>query len=184
MCYTFTSHTFYTQACNLAHADMVLRSAFDTAFLGQVEDWIATKGEVFVVIRYAHQGGSKDFLFVTSYEQFRSLLDTLPPRADVIVFRDEQLPIRGIADDDLCNLALAAIPDGEWWLLICLERDRWGHFTPEGNDSHQALKSVFEEYKGKRVAVGLDPPYHRRDNPGMQSGVIPMPDGSVLGGAY
>jgi hypothetical protein len=160
---------------------MTLRSAFDPAFLEQVKEWIEARGEVLVVIRYAYAAGGKDHLFVTSYEQFQSLLRRLPSMADVIVFRQTQLPIRGIADEALLDRACAQIPDGEWWFLVCPEGDP-GH--TEGENSHEALKEILEEYQGKYVAIGLDPPFHEADNPNMQSGLIPMPDGTIKAGAY
>src|SRR5262245_19878008 len=102
---------------------MTLRSAFDPAFLDQIKEWIEASGEVFVVIRYAYAAGAKDYLFMTSYEQFQSRLRTLRSMADVIVFRQTQLPIRGIADGALLARARAEIPDGEWWFLVCPEDD-------------------------------------------------------------
>jgi hypothetical protein len=163
---------------------MTLRSAFDPSFLAQIKQWIAAKGEVFVVIRYAYMAGSKDYLFVTSYEQFEQLIKTLPPMADVIVFRETQLPIRGIADDNLLNHALAEIQDGEYWFLLCRSGDRPGDFSSEGDNSHEALRSAFKEFSGKYIAVGIDPPFHEADNSSMQSGFIPMPDGTIKTGAY
>jgi hypothetical protein len=160
---------------------MTLRSAFDPAFLEQVKEWIEASGEVFVVIRYAYAAGAKDYLFMTSYEQFQSRLGTLPSMADVIVFRQTQLPIRGVADGALLDRACADIPDGEWWFLVCPEEDA-GYYW--GDKSHETLKETFEEYRGKFVAIGLEPPYHEEDNPNMQSGLIPMPDGTIKAGVY
>ena len=163
---------------------MTLRSAFDPSFLAQVGRWIAAEGEVFVVIRYAYMAGSKDYLFVTSPEEFNRLVQSLPPMADVIVFRDTQLPIRGVADNALLNRALAEIPDGEYWFLLCRHGDQPGDFTSEGDKSHEALRDAFKAFWGKHVAAGIDPPFHEADNPGMQSGITPMPDGRVRTGAY
>jgi hypothetical protein len=163
---------------------MMLRSAFDPAFLAQVQRWLDEKGEVFVVIRYAYAAGLKDFLFVTSYGQFESVLKMLRPRADVIVFRERQLPIRGIAGNELLNRALAEIPDGQWWFLLCREGDQLDDFSYDADNSHQAMRSTIEEFSGKHIALGLEPPYGQEDNPDMQSGLIPMPDGTIRAGAY
>lgn len=163
---------------------MVLRSALDPAFLMQVREWLDERGEVFVVIRYAYAAGSKDYLFVTSYEGFEKLLKTLPPRADVIVFREPQLPIRGIADESTLKRAITEIPDGDEWFLLCMEGNSPREFLTAGDNSHLALKDVFEELKGKHIAVGIDPPWHLADSPHMQSGRIPLPDGTIAGGAF
>lgn len=163
---------------------MTPRSAFDHTFLEQVQHWIEDSNEVFVVLRYAYAAGAKDYLFVRSFAQFTALLATLPPRTDVIVFQERQLSIRGIADDSLLNEALTNIPEGIWWFLLCREGDNPGDYSSAGDDTHAALREAFQEYQGKYITLGLDPPWNEADNATMQSGLIPMPDGRVVGGAY
>jgi hypothetical protein len=163
---------------------MTLRSAFDPAFLQLVEQWITATGEVFVVVRYAYMAGSRDYLFVTAYEQFQNLISGLPPRTDVVVFRKTQLPIRGIASSTLLEVALERISDGEYWFLVCRTGDKPGDYLSEGDNSQQALITAFKDFEGKYIAVGIDPPWEKADNPDMQSGRIPLPDGTVVGGAF
>jgi hypothetical protein len=163
---------------------MTLRSAFDTLFLGTVSDWLQASGEVFVVIRYAYAAGAKDYLFIQSAQQLQALLATLPPRSDVIVFRHRQLPIRGIADNALLEQAITAIPEGTSWFLLYLGGEKPGDSSSAGDNSHQALKTAIAEHQGRCVAIGPDPPFHEADSAEMQSGLIPLPDGSLQTGPY
>lgn len=160
------------------------RSALDHTFLEQVQEWIEDSKEVFVVLRYAYLAGARDYLFIRSFQQFQVLLTTLPPRTDVIVFRERQLPIRGLASESLLEEALAGIPDGADWFLLCREGTKPGDFSSEGDNTHIALETAFREFQGKQIALGPDPPWHEADNATMQSGLIPLPDGRVVGGAY
>jgi len=163
---------------------MTLRSAFDRLFLSTISDWLEASGEVFVVIRYAYGAGAKDYLFIQSPQELQALLGTLPPRSDVIVFRQRQLPIRGIADNALLDQAITAIPDGTWWFLLCRDGEKPSDFSSAGDNSHQALKTAIAEHQGRYVAIGLDPPFHEPDGAEMQSGLIPLPDGSLQTGPY
>jgi hypothetical protein len=164
---------------------MALRGTNDPAFLSLVQHWIEENGEVFVVIRYARSAGSREYLLFHSFAEFQALLQSLPPRTDVIVFRQKQLPVRGIADDALYHQAAAALPDGEWWLLLCPDPDNPRNFNSEGDDSHRRLREAFEEFRGRYIAVGLDPAWNENDNADMQSALVPLPDGRVeSGGAY
>jgi len=163
---------------------MDLRSAYNLVFLNQVHQWIQETGEVFVVIRYAYSAGARDYLFVFSFEQFEKLIHSLPPLADVIVFKQRQLPLRGIANAELLEVALKSIPDGEWWFLLCRHSDKLSDFSDDGADSHQEMRRAFEEFQGKHIAIGLDSPFHEPDNENMQSGIVPQKDGSVRAAAY
>lgn len=137
-----------------------------------------------MVIRYARSGGSRDHLFVHSFPEFEALLASLPPLADVVVFRKRQLPIRGLADKTLLELALKEIPDGEWWFLLCRRGEKPHEFSSDGSNSHRDLKAAFEEYQGKYACVGPDSPFQGADDEDMQSGVIPLADGSTPPAAY
>jgi hypothetical protein len=163
---------------------MSLRSVYDPTFLTQVHQWIQETGEVFIVIRYAYMAGAKDYIFVPSFEQFEELIHSLPPLADVSVFKERKLPIRGIANNELLEVALKSITDGEWWFLLCRHGDKPSDFSSDGANSHQEMCRIFEEFHGEYIAIGLDPPFHENDNENMQSGIVPHQDGSVLAGAY
>lgn len=163
---------------------MSLRSVFDSSFLSQVHQWIEETGEVFIVIRHAYAAGAKDYIFISSFEQFEELIHSLPSSADVIVFKQRQLPIRGIADNTLLEIALQSIPDGEWWFLLCRYGEKPHDFWSRGENSHDEMRRVFEEFCGKYIALGLVPPFHESDNENMQSGIVPHRDGSLRAGPY
>jgi hypothetical protein len=67
--------------------------------------------------------------------------------------------------------------------LLC-HGDKLSDFSSYGANSHQEMRRVFEELRGKYIAIGLDPPFHENDNENMQSGIVPHQDGSVRAGAY
>lgn len=163
---------------------MALRSTEDNNFTELVRRWLEQNGEIFVVVRYSHAAGARDYLFFSSFSDFRDLVSSLPPMADIIVFRDKQLPIRGIADDALLKRALNEIKDGEEYLLTEVERvDLRSTYYTEGI-SHDELCSEFKDFRGKEVAAGVMPEWSRRDCEEMQSAVKPFADGSVKSGIY
>ena len=163
---------------------MLLRSTKDTGFLNLVSEWLDSSGEVFVVIRYSHSAGAKDYLFVDSFTRFESLIFSLPAMADVIVFRRRQLPIRGVADAVLLERSSLEIPDGEEFLLLNLEPNSLETLYATGGESRAELESEFQEFMGKFVAVGRVPRFWEDDNEEMQSALVACADGSVKRGIY
>ncbi|HEX8598746.1 MAG TPA: hypothetical protein VF952_09570 [Chloroflexia bacterium] len=79
---------------------------------------------------------------------------------------------------------LKSIPEGEWWFLLASEDDQFSDYTSDAGRTHEELRAVFEEFKGMYIAVGFEPRYSNEDNPDMQSGIIPLPDGRLESGAY
>lgn len=161
------------------------RSVFNSSFLSLVEKWIAESGEIYIVIRYSHMAGSKDYLLMHSFLEFLNKLRTLPAQADVIVFRQKQLPIRGIANEDLLEAALDEIPDGIEWKMEeynpqtqTINRWIWG-----GAERKELIKT-FNENKGLSLAVGKTPTWWEDDNEDMQSALVPMKDGALKRGIY
>ncbi len=70
-------------------------------FVETVSDWLTASSELFVVLRYLRGAGAKDCAFIHNQDEFRQLIETCPTGTDIIVFRDRQLPIRGIVTKDL-----------------------------------------------------------------------------------
>ena len=163
---------------------MLLRSVKDTGFLNLVRKWLDASGEIFVVVRYSHSAGAKDYLFINSFAHFESLISNLPAMADVIVFRRRQLPIRGVADAVLLERSLLEIPDGEEFMFLNLEPSSLRTLYATGGESHVELESEFQEFMGKFVVVGRVPQFWEDDNEDMQSALVPCADGSVKRGIY
>src|ERR1700758_2568522 len=79
---------------------MSLKSAAGEEFLKKVEDWLRSQGEVLILIRYSRAAGDKDFEFCKSFAALQERLHQLPAEACVTVFRNPQLQLRGIVDDE------------------------------------------------------------------------------------
>jgi hypothetical protein len=140
------------------------------AYLSTVRDWIAATGEVLVIMRYLCGGGSKDFALVTSPEEFDQLVDVCPMGTDIIVFRDPQLPLRGVVDDAFVKQVQDLLHDQDEYLFLNMKPEKpndprcFGEFDYLIN-----LKSDLEEMEGKTIAIGRCPDFTGPDNESMIS---------------
>lgn len=158
----------------------------DTRFLATVKSWLHSKPELLVLIRYWHVASSKDFEFFSSFEMFSERLRKLPHLACVIVFRQPQLPIRGIIDDAFIARCLQSILDGSEYLVTETVQRVIGHvswFHHAEGESHAELREDLEDCRGALVAVGLDPPW-LHDTEDVISAVVPDEHGVVRPGGY
>ncbi len=153
----------------------------NTPFLAEVKNVLAVNGEAFVEIYYPSTGGITDYLFVHTLTQFEALLRVLPLNSGVAVYRHKQLPLRGIASDELLDQALTQIPDGlDWFMLNSASSDpkvfdqdgdlpisfwwlwrsggRREGFSRSGGSTHEKLRNEFEQVRGQAVALGFDFP--------------------------
>ncbi|HEV3446917.1 MAG TPA: hypothetical protein VG099_19925 [Gemmataceae bacterium] len=142
-----------------------------SAFLERVASWMQRSGEVLVILRYLRAAGAKDFALCRSRGDFEALVESLPTGTDIEVFRDHQLPLRGIVDEAFIALALNAIPDGQEYLIVTTEvrpGSKICHFGYIGG-SHIDLRQSLEELKGNDVALGVCPAYCVPDHEGLIS---------------
>jgi hypothetical protein len=161
------------------------QSAFDINFLNTIEQWFTLRGEIFVVARFSHTAGGRDYLWFKKFESFREQVSLFPPQTDIIVFRDNLFPLRGVVDDYLIQQSLTLIPNpGEFMVLNVLE-------PPDGSlnhawtgDNHAELLETLRDMRGESVSIGLHPPWHEADNEKMISALIPFSDGTLKRGAY
>jgi len=160
------------------------RSVFDPTFQQLVHDWLTANDELYVVIRYAYAGGSRAYLFIHAFDQFQHLLTTLPPQADVLVFRQPQLPLRGQANEDLLQRALAIIPDGSEWMVVRLDERHTIDMRPTFGDTHEELQAAICAHWSEMIGVGLEPDWSAADHADLQSALVPLSDGTVGPGAY
>lgn len=165
---------------------MNTRSVFEPLFLSDVQRWLTEQADIFVMTRYAKSGGARDYFVIANYSDYRILLSSLPAMADVIVFRQRQLPVRGIANSDLLEKAITTIADGQSWIIVILsEQDHGKVLDIWDGQSHQEMVRIFHELTNTYIAVGEDPPFEGEDHPDMQSGIVPLADGSLQrGSAY
>ncbi len=139
-------------------------------FLDAVHAWIAENGEVLVVLRYLHGAGSRDYALIDSSTTFDLLVERCPLGTDIIVFKEPQLPVRGIVDDALASRLRRVLKDDDEYLIIDMTEVRAGDPRRTGHfDSMEGLASDLEYLHGRDVAGGVCPPFWEADSPVMIS---------------
>jgi hypothetical protein len=165
---------------------MSLKSADGEEFLKTVGEWLSSKPEVLILIRYSRAAGNKDLEFYSSFGAFQERLRQLPAETCVTVFRNPQLQLRGIVDDEFIGKCLNSVPDGSEYAVADTVLTRTGQlsfFNFSAGVSHDELRGSLESSRGKPVAVGEYPPW-LEDGPDVISGYVPRMDGKVSRGFY
>jgi hypothetical protein len=160
--------------------------ATDPRFLGTLESWLSCVSEILVLIQYSHAPGNKEFEFFSSFDTLANKIRNLPLRTSIVVFRQPQLPVRGIADEGLIASCLSCIPDGSEFLVLETVRRGCGEiscFHWEAGETHAELRDAPEISLGVPVAVGLYPPWLENTNE-VASAIMPDENGSVRIGVY
>ena len=155
-------------------------STKDLQFLSRVREWIEQQGEILAEFCYAYMAGSRDFDFFTSPLAFEARLGALPARALVCVYREYDLSLRGVVDEEYISRAVDTIPPGGEYLIV-----RYGGWT-NSNSSGEGGEELAEDLRGRlgeTVAVGPYPDYSEA-NGNVLTAVVPDADGSVHVGAY
>jgi hypothetical protein len=142
--------------------------------------------EILVLIRFSHAAGSKDFEFFSSHDLLCQKIFELPPLTSVFAFKQPQLPLRGIVDDDFILSCLRTIPDGSEYLLVETQlriygRASWYHNI--AGTSHSELTEDLNDSRGLPVAVGVYPPW-LEDCDDVISAVVPNELDETTGGVY
>ena len=158
----------------------------DPKFLETLQQWFLTQSEILVEIRYRAGAGSKDFEFYLSYEALSDMMRGLPQGACITVFKQPQLPLRGVVEDNFIATCLNGIPDGVEYLmvetvLVVYGRMSWFHHG--SGTTHAELRDDLEESRGKPVAVGVHPPVFAETDE-VIAAVVPDEDGVVRAGPY
>jgi hypothetical protein len=165
---------------------MSFASSTDRKFLGTLEAWLRSQPEVLLLIRHSAAAGAKDFELFSSFHDLSERIRRLPPSTSVIAFRQPQLPLRGVVDDDFIAKCLSSIPDGLEYLVVETTRRAYGRkswFHHDAGVSHAELRDDLEESRGTGVAVGLYPPW-QEDTDDVISAVVPDEHGVVSPGIY
>jgi hypothetical protein len=157
-----------------------------TAFLGSVRTWLEAEREVLLLVRHPYAAGSRDFELHSEFDALAARLASLPSRTSVIAFKEQQLPIRGIASEALLARCRSTIADGTEFLVLETEKSQyasasWRHWT--AGNSRAELAQAIEESYGSRVAAGVCPEWIE-DGPDVLSAIIPDLDGAVVPAAY
>lgn len=165
---------------------MNLKSAAGEEFLKTLENWLDSQPEVLILIRYSRAAGNKDFEFYRSLAALLERLRQLPPETCVTVFRNPQLQVRGIVDDEFISRCLDSVPDGSEYAVVETTPSRLGrfsHFNFSAGESHHELREDLESRRGEPVAVGEYPRW-QEESADVISGYVPAQDGSVRQGVY
>ena len=167
-------------------APATLPSTTDKVFLEALENWLRSRSEIMILVRYSRAAGSKSFEFFTSFATLRRRLVQLKAETSVTAFRKPQLPLRGRVDDDFIGKCLSSIPaDSEFLVLETDPRmatQQW-LFHHEAGESADELHQVLEGLRGRLVAVGEYPQWPK-DSPDVISAYVPNQDGTVRAGVY
>jgi hypothetical protein len=163
-----------------------LTSVADKEFLKTLEHWLSGRCELLVQICYSRAAGSKDFELFTSFAALSERLRRLPPETRVVAFRQPQLPLRGVVDDEFIRKCLSEIRDGSEFLMVeTVHRTAGRHswFHDEAGETHAELQESLEQSRGTPVAVGEYPQW-LEDSPDVISAYVPHSDGAVRRGVY
>lgn len=165
---------------------MSLTSAFDDEFLKTLENWLASHPEVLILIRYSCAAGNKDFEFYSSFAPLLERMRQLPAKTCITVFRNPQLQLRGVVDDEFISKCLSSVPDASEYAVVetvPTKSGRFPFFDFSAGESHDELREDLERRRGKPVAVGEYPPW-LEDSSDVISAYVPAEDGEVRRGIY
>jgi hypothetical protein len=123
-------------------------------------DWLQETGELYMDLDRPHSGGSNGSVyFFGSLSELKGIVSQEAWReVNISVFRAKQYPIRGIFDARLLAVALAQIPDVQYFSILSgadsalrpCEVIGWG-------DSHEELREEFARLEGRQVRIGQNP---------------------------
>jgi len=139
--------------------------------MDRVSGWIEKSGEVLVVLRYLRAAGAKDFALCRTSEDFESLVRFVAIGTDIEVFRDPQLPLRGIVDGAFIATATSESTKWQEHLLLSVETrpdSVISRFSDLDCPGPELLKSL-EQLRGQRVALGECPDFNLEDHEGLIS---------------
>jgi hypothetical protein len=141
------------------------------AFLERVAAWISEAREVLVIVRYLRAAGAKDFALCRTRQEFESLVKSMPRGTDIEVFRDRQLPLRGVVDEAFIECAVRMIPYGHEYLLVTTETQPGSRISRFGDigASHVELQESLADLLGSEVALGACPDFCGPDGDGLIS---------------
>jgi hypothetical protein len=130
---------------------------YELDFVEQVERWLEEEGEVFVVIVEPNGRETVYYAICSSIEQLTTAIAGLRPTSEIVVIKEKQLPMRGLADDAFLQRALAMVDEPEDFLILSLEGDKLLERDAFHGDRRGELEAMFDDFVGQRVAFGKLP---------------------------
>lgn len=161
-------------------------SSTDKKFLSKLQRWFRTREEVLLMIRHPYSAGSKDFELHGNYKALKTRLRSLKPSTWVIIFRQPQLPVRGVVDATLVKKCLECVGDGTEYLIServprTFGRSTWYQWCT--GCSHTKMRDDLDKLHGHEVAMGAFPPWVKETKDVIYA-VVPEEDGVVRPGIY
>lgn len=138
-------------------------STNDPVFRDTLGSWFKRRPDLLVLFRCPYSAGAKGFELFSSFQSLSERIQELPAETSVIVFREPQLPLRGVVDDQFIGRCLATIPDNTEYLAVETVRQVHGErswFHDYAGVSHAELRDDLEESRGMPVAVGPYPSWN------------------------
>ncbi len=132
-------------------------------FIKKVNDWLNEQDEVFIIIR-DDRYGNHQYAVAKSYPQFFEIINTLPERTDMFVFKEQQLPLRGISNDSFLEQALMELDTPKDFLILSIEDENYQMNDSFHGDMNWELKAKFDDFLGQQVAFGEMPPWYDFQN--------------------
>lgn len=141
------------------------------AFLGRVASWLERSGEVLVILRYLRAAGRKDYALCRDASEFHDLVRSAPLGTDIEVFKEPQLPMRGVVDGAFIELASRSASEWSEYLLISDETRVESRVAQKAilDDSPEELRANLAEMMGTKVALGPCPDFNLPDHEGLIS---------------
>lgn len=141
------------------------------AFVEGVADWIATDGEVLVVIHWVAGGGHRDFALCRSRADFERLMEIACDGTELVAIRGYQLPIRGPVTEDLIVRVLEAVPEKSDYLVMsaATKPDSPMAARVGEGDTHADLEETLRDWMGIEIAAGICPNFWVADHESMIS---------------
>jgi hypothetical protein len=127
------------------------------------------------LFRCPHSSGAKGFEFFSTFQGLTDRIREMPSGTHVIVFRERQLPLRGVVDDAFITKCLKAIPDDAEYLAVETVKQVHGDrswFHDYAGVSNAELRDDLEESRGIPIAVGLYPAWSEESDE-VLSAVVP-----------
>jgi hypothetical protein len=161
-------------------------SSADKKFLAKLQRWFRSRREVLLMIRHPYSAGSKDFELHGSYKALKTRLRGLKPSTWVVIFRQPQLPVRGVVDGAFVKKCQECVVDGAEYLIServprTFGRSTWYQWCT--GRSHAKMREDLDKLHGCEVAMGAFPPWVKETNEVIHA-VVPEEDGVVRPGIY
>jgi hypothetical protein len=146
--------------------------------------WIAEFGEVLAIARYSRAAGNRDYCLFSDPEDFGRWAFSLPPDCSLLVMKDYELNLRGIAGEVANEVPIET--DVEWLVVVAGVGYR-GEDWPYSCWGTAEVHEVLADHGGENVVVGRMPdwaPDVPSDAPPTLCIYIPRSDGSTHVGVY